>query len=190
MSQIIYAGVGSRETPTDVCRNMSIIGQKLGVMGRTLRSGHAPGADINFELGCLRANGPMEIYLPWDGFEGARINNSSYRGINWSIKDQIDALVREFHPAPDRLSQGMWKMMMRNCHQVLGPSLMTPVNYLLFWAPDYKKDSMGNLSDCSGGTGFAVRLAYAFKIPCYHLGVKDMLLTVAKGINVEKIVSF
>lgn len=189
-SNIIYCGVGSRETPPDVCKNMKIIGQKLAMMGRTLRSGHAESADMSFELGSLAAGGTMEIYLPWNGFRKAWANGRGYRLINERVSDQLNALVHQFHPAPQNLSQGAFKMMMRNCHQILGANLDEPVNYVLFWAPSYKVDPQGKINDCEGGTGFAVRLAYASNIPCYHLGVKEMLLAVAKGINVEKLVSF
>lgn len=187
----IYAGIGSRETPKATQANMRIIAKKLAMGGRILRSGHADGADNAFELGAIAANGRREIYLPWDGFNHAHINIShGYFGINWEMEQSIRLLVSEFHPNAANLTQGVMKMMMRNCHQILGFYLNKPCDYVLMWAPEFKKDRDGLICDCSGGTGFAVRMAYANKIPVYHLGVKEHLLKVATSIEVESLMNF
>jgi predicted Rossmann fold nucleotide-binding protein DprA/Smf involved in DNA uptake len=46
-----YAGVGSRETPAHVCKQMTELAKRLESFGLTLRSGGAKGADKAFEAG-------------------------------------------------------------------------------------------------------------------------------------------
>ena len=41
----IYTGIGSRETPEEVLKDMKKLGYILAENGWSLRSGHAPGAD-------------------------------------------------------------------------------------------------------------------------------------------------
>jgi predicted Rossmann fold nucleotide-binding protein DprA/Smf involved in DNA uptake len=62
---MIYAGIGSRETPPDVQKLIFDIADKLAKKGYVLRSGGADGADLTFEAGCDNSNGLKEIFLPW-----------------------------------------------------------------------------------------------------------------------------
>jgi predicted Rossmann fold nucleotide-binding protein DprA/Smf involved in DNA uptake len=61
---MIYAGIGSRRTPVTILKQFTKLGMLLGKAGYTLRSGHAPGADISFENGCDQVKGKKEIYIP------------------------------------------------------------------------------------------------------------------------------
>lgn len=133
-----YAGIGSRETPQAVLDCFERLGYWLARKGYVLRSGHADGADSAFESGCLKANGEMEIYLPWKGFNGSA---SSY-----ILKDNDEAITiaSRFHPAFDRLSQGAQKLQARNSYQVLGYGLDSPSAFVICWT----KNGKG-----SGGTG-------------------------------------
>lgn len=60
------------------------IAYQLARTGWTIRSGGAPGADEAFESGVLsyakayKVDRPMEIYIPWHGFNGASIHNQGY----------------------------------------------------------------------------------------------------------------
>jgi len=69
-------------------------------------------------------------------------------------------LVNQFHPAPDKLSPAGRKLMARNGFQVLGTSLKDPVNAVICWTRNGK---------FSGGTGQALRIAHAYKIPIFNL---------------------
>lgn len=60
MKSMLYAGVGSRATPEPVLDLMRRCATRLEVLGYTLRSGGANGADTAFEEGCCR----KELYLP------------------------------------------------------------------------------------------------------------------------------
>ena len=65
---MIYAGIGSRETPEGVLLKMEKIAFYLAHRyDATLRSGGAIGADIAFEAGCDSANGKKEIFYAKGG---------------------------------------------------------------------------------------------------------------------------
>ena len=68
---LYYAGIGSRQTPTDVLEEMKSIAYQLAVQNWTLRSGFADGADMAFTEGADAANGEMEQYIPWVGFNNS-----------------------------------------------------------------------------------------------------------------------
>ncbi len=63
-----YAGIGSRQTPPQLLELMTRAATALASQGWTLRTGMAPGADQAFYRGA-REHGPVELYLPWPGFE-------------------------------------------------------------------------------------------------------------------------
>lgn len=148
-----YTGVGSRETPKDICDLMTQIATFLSSSGWTLRSGHAPGADIAFEDGATRAN----IYLPWFRFNGSE-------SPHYSICDRAYAMARLVHPAWDRCSAAAKKLHARNVYQVHGHLFTEPSKMLICWT----KDGMP-----TGGTATAIRLAEMADIPVFNLYHKD-----------------
>lgn len=150
-----YAGIGSRETPVEVCDKLVKIAQWLAALGYTLRSGHADGADLAFEAG---AAGKAEIFLPWAGFNA----HTRVQGAAFVVGDrrELDAWVDEYHPAPERLSRGGRACMRRNTCQVLGRDLSTPVDFVVCWA---------RTNGSRGGTGQALRIAEASGIPVFNL---------------------
>lgn len=154
---LTYAGIGSRETPPDICETMTELAHHLSRLGYTLFSGGADGADDAFERGAS----DKVIFLPWDGFNGRRVDNDQY-----VVPPYIEDLARKFHPAGDRLKAGALKMMSRNCYQVLGPDLKSPVDFVICWTKDGK---------ASGGTGQAIRVAEAMAIPVFNLKRVDGL---------------
>ena len=62
-----YAGIGSRETPADICALMTQIARVLDARGMILRSGGADGADNAFAIGARI--GHREIFTPWKTFQ-------------------------------------------------------------------------------------------------------------------------
>lgn len=155
--RLAYAGIGSRETPPDICNTMTELAQYLSRLGYTLFSGGADGADDAFEKGASH----KVIFLPWDGFNGRRVDNRQY-----IVPPFVEDLARKFHPAGNRLKPGALKMMSRNTYQVLGPDLKSPVDFVICWTKDGK---------ASGGTGQAIRIAEAMKIPVFNLKRVDDL---------------
>lgn len=144
-----YAGIGSRETPIELKEKIKTIVEFLGEKGYTLRSGGANGADSFFE----EYSNKKEIFLPWKDFNG---NKSLYYE---PTKEAYD-VAKLFHPNWNKLSFGGKKLMARNCHQVLGYDLKTPVKFIICWTRDGK---------ASGGTGQALRIAEKLGIPVYNL---------------------
>lgn len=150
-----YAGIGSRETPKDICDLMTAIARMLDERGYVLRSGGAGGADQAFDNGTGGMSNP-EIYIPWEGFNGKKMRI-------WPNKSQLAAaldLARRYHPNWDACSEGAKKLHARNGFQILGLDLNDPVKFVICWTKDGK---------ASGGTGQALRIADDRSIPIYNL---------------------
>lgn len=164
-----YAGIGSRETPREIMSVMWRIARRLEARGWVLHSGGAVGADTAFELGVRErvagydAEHPANahVFLPWRGFNDA--NRQRFGLLGGEVIEptkQATELAQRFHPAWHRLSEGVRKFMVRNCYQVLGPDLRSPVRCVVCWTKDGK---------ASGGTGQALRIAAAYGVPIFNL---------------------
>lgn len=152
-NDLIYTGIGSRETPPEIICRMKAIGQSLAVRGWTLRSGGAGGADSAFEDGCDAVNGTKEIYLPWKKFN----KKDGY----YHLSDQAFQLAEKIHPAWAACSDGARRLHARNTYQVLGASHDHPSKILICWTSDGVE---------KGGTRTALILAHQYKIPIINLG--------------------
>lgn len=113
-----YAGIGSRETPQDVCELMVAIGQLLAENGWVLRSGGARGADSAFEKGCDKAGGKKEIFVSGDASQAAW--NMASQNFPW------------FGSIRSSYVQGL---IARNMHQVFGQDLQMPVDVVICYDP-------------------------------------------------------
>lgn len=151
-----YAGIGPRKTPFDVCEGIVDVARQLDVQGWIVRSGHAEGSDQAWEMGHVPAS--REIYLPWDGFNGASPDGRSY-AISPNT-EQLEQVARMAHPAWDRLTNGGRKLMMRNVSIILGHELDDPVKFVAYWTLEKVPQ---------GGTGNAVRLASLYGIPSFNV---------------------
>jgi hypothetical protein len=157
-----YTGIGSRDTPKDIYPTLAALAKTLAST-HILRSGGARGADDAFEKGCLEAKGRMEIYLPWDGFNGRHYDNVSYLDATKEAKE-AEKIAAEFHPVWDTLKETARLFHTRNVHQVLGQDLKTPSQFVVCY-------SLPNAfrSDFVGGTGQALRIAKAYNLPTFNL---------------------
>lgn len=158
-----YAGIGSRETPVELKENIKTIVEYLNGLNYTLRSGGAPGADTFFEEYTLQ----KEIFLPWRDFNG---NDSQL----YTPSKESFEMASKYHPNWYRLSIGARKLMARNCHQVLGQDLKTPVKFIVCWTKD---------GDATGGTGQALRMAINLNIPIYNLFFENMVEKIIEDIK-------
>ncbi len=159
MTNTIYTGIGSRETPNNILAMMSDIAFRLGELDYTLRSGHAPGADYAFESG-LSYNHKREIYLPvanW-GYNGVPKAPSAL-GYICNIPQDAYRIAMMHHPNWYNLNSFVQKLMARNVQQVLGENLKVPTKVVLFWCP---LDSNNNPK---GGTAQALKVAKSNNIP-------------------------
>ena len=150
----LYAGIGSRETPIDILKQMTSLAIALANDNYILRSGGAEGADTAFEIGATR----KEIYLPWNGFNNRYADGKSYLLI--AETEQAREYVYDYHPSGLYLKPGPLKLMIRNTYQILGADLNTPADTVFCWTCDGK---------ASGGTGQAMRIAKDYNIPIVNL---------------------
>ena len=160
-----FAGIGSRQTPINIIKDMVHISKKLVSAGYTLRSGGADGADSAFELGADNAiltddHERKQIFLPWKGF------NKRVSQFDHPTHDAFE-IAKKFHPAWNKLSSGGKALHARNVHQILGPDLDSPVEFVVCWTPD---------GQISGGTGQALRIAMKLEIPIHNLAIKPFVM--------------
>lgn len=160
MNKKYFSGVGSRETPPDICSQMTTIAKHLTHnKGYILRSGHADGADIAFE-GELEDQ-YKEIYIPWKGFNG------SYSRLFY-ITDEAFQLASTIHPAWNACKPAAKRLHARNTYQVLGETLRTPSDFLLCWTEDACVSEKTRTRN-TGGTATAIVLADRINIPVFNM---------------------
>lgn len=165
---LIYTGIGSRKTPSDVCMLMSDIAKQLAKRW-FLRSGYADGADKAFGKGAYQVNAQQVHYLPWAGFNNAPRNNNIFVSLDQlprSVVIQAAEMAAQLHHNWAACSQGARKMHTRNMFQVLGDDLNTPTDMVVCWTPK---------GSGSGGTGQAMRLAKKLDIPVFDLAITGAL---------------
>lgn len=150
---LIYAGIGSRETPSEWLTRMEDYAFKLGKLGWCLRSGRARGADRAFEQGALRAQGPCDLF---DTQPTSIITPAMFQ------------LAGSLHPRWISLPPEHQKLHARNTAQILGSDLNTPVQFVLCWTPDGLEREAHRTPD-SGGTATAICLADRWNIPVFNL---------------------
>jgi hypothetical protein len=155
----IIAGVGSRKTPESILKEMILIGFFCRENKIWVRSGRAPGADQAFSMGA--GNFCIE-YIPWSSFESSFKSGARECILKWPISIFHSTLVENHHPAPNKLTLGAFKLMARNCHQILGASLEDPVSAVICWTE-------GGLR--KGGTAFALNLADDYDIPIFNMAL-------------------
>lgn len=163
MSQVRYAGIGSRKTPEDICRKMFAAGKAMAKLDFILRSGGAKGADSAFESGALAAAGNeesdvrTEIFLPFQRFNGHTSNR-------YGTTKAARIIAKEYHPRWDILSSLGRDFHARNVYQILGEDLHTPSDFVLCWTPN---------GSISGGTGQALRIAKNYGIPILNFATDE-----------------
>jgi hypothetical protein len=186
MTARFYAGIGSRQTPAPVLRDMALIAAALAERGWTLRSGHAEGADLAFERGA--ASAPVaghvaDVFLPWPSFNShaPRLDGVRYfeRPAEWTFGP-----TRNLHPAPDRLTPAGLALHARNLHQLRGAVRDDAAKsaFVVCWTRDGAQRSL----DCSrhtGGTGQAIRIAQVLGVPVFNLARPASRRRVMKGLG-------
>lgn len=94
---------------------------------------------------------------------------------NKSLIAETERIASEVHPAWDKCNEWARGMHSRNCHQILGYDLKSPVDAVVCWTPK------GNVQ---GGTATAMRIAMKYNIPVFNLGRSD------KDVVIQEIKSF
>ena len=160
-----FAGIGSRQTPPDIQELMTKIASFLESRKMILRSGAADGADAAFERG-VKNPSMKEIYLPWRGF-------NDHPSDLYHVYPEALAYAAKFHPGWKYLSQGAQKLLARDCYQVVGPDLQTPVEFVVCWTQGGGQ---------RGGTGQAIRIANDSSIPVFNIYSKSVRETLKECI--------
>ena len=83
---------------------------------------------------------------------------------NKDLISETERIASEVHPAWDRCNEWARGMHSRNCHQILGYDLQSPVDAVICWTPD---------GAVVGGTATVIRIAMKYDIPVFNLGVSD-----------------
>ena len=165
---MIYAGIGSRNTPPSVIQDMRLFAYHAAKKGWVLRSGGAPGADSAFEQGCDNANGMKEIFIPFADF--------NYRKSTlYPPSPEAHNLAKTIHPVYNRLSIRSKALIARNMHQILGADLDTPVDCVVCWTSD-GCESFLTYDRNTGGTGSAIALASLHGIPVFNINTNDRFI--------------
>lgn len=178
-----YAGVGSRETPIDIWREMRELGFYLAFSQWGLRSGGAvkkygdtspdhDSADDAFYQGAMAcpACDPatmLEIYLINARWERYRPNpsmgliDSTQFHDTWAQAEQIMIKARGTEAGLKEVGR---QLHTRNAFQVLHSSLQRPVRRTICYA-----QPMGNNGQFRGGTNTAIQISVQNNIPVMNL---------------------
>lgn len=160
-----YTLIGSRATPEDILTLMQRASSKLNSEGWRVRSGGADGADSCAEQQDNYLNWNMQIYLPWEGFNGRSSSNRGYiNSTKCSTYSEAASIAKEVHPNWKACSRGAQALHTRNVYQILGYNLDTPSKFVVCWA-----EPTSDMVNVKGGTGTAVRLALQNNIPVINL---------------------
>lgn len=149
-----YTGIGSRRAPASVEAKIREVAELLNAHGYCLRSGHAEGPDSWFERYASHA----EIFLPWGSF-GEPFDREHMLVMQEPLPDAYK-IAAAVHPTWDRLKPGAKKLHARNAHQVLGPKLNDPSDFVVCWTPGAK---------VVGGTATAIRIANVYRVTVFNL---------------------
>jgi hypothetical protein len=171
----LYAGIGSRSTPTSILAIMEDAATWLAKTGWTLRSGGALGADAAFARGANRRYGStpasFEIHIPWKGFKH---DDTFVLGGQVYHNERHVAIAKKYHPAWERLKRGGQQLMARNVSIMLGSDCDTPVKMVLCWHDPSKK---------TGGTLQGIRIARDKGIPVFNLAISEDLAKIIAKID-------
>lgn len=151
---MIYTGIGSRKTPKSIQFLMTMFALTFN---EVLRSGHADGADMAFEIGATQ----QEIYLPWENFNGSDSELVAPTFENYNYAKEI---AESIHPAWHACNDSTKHLHTRNVYQILGRDLDLPSEIVFCWTPDGANNRSVQVSRKTGGTGTAITLAKALDI--------------------------
>ena len=157
MTQLVYAGIGSRATPPSVLEDMTRMAAWLARRGWHLHSGSAAGADSAFAAGA--PPGTRTLFLPWPGYRGNA--GPDCRTLSADRTRRCLAIAADLHPAWHRCSPAARKLHARNV-SILAVDTGAPVDAVACWT----RDGLPN-----GGTGMGIRIARRYGIPVLNLGV-------------------
>jgi hypothetical protein len=173
-SRRAYAGIGSRDTPAAVLRDIEAIAERFAGQGRILRTGASPGADQAFYRGARAGGGEVELYLPCPGFQADswRDGDQGRQTVLERPSEAACELAARFHPGWAGLDACERLLLARDGHEVLGAGLDRPASFVVCWTADGTRDGSGCGAD---GTRQALRIAHHHGVPVFNLARPDHL---------------
>lgn len=164
---LIYAGVGSRETPDHILDLMETFARLVAEQGNwVLYSGNAVGADRAFQTGACMGKGQAIVFLPWErykvgGWASTFVTPTSSTLFSNIKKMREMGVLEQSHI--NRLTEGGMKLHGRNYHQILGYGNQYPrASLLVCWT----RDGLD-----VGGTATAIKLARVSGLTVKNLGL-------------------
>jgi hypothetical protein len=161
-ARFTFAGIGTRGATAREIGTIIEVCASLSALGGWCYSGNADGCDIACQTG---AGKQSTAWIPWPRFNFQVYDAEALCG------DVVDAgegkrgrkYAEEAFPNLASAKQGVQKIMTRNAYQVIGDKSHPRVAFVLCCAdPD-------PVRIVAGGTGQAVRIATALKIPVFNL---------------------
>lgn len=155
-----YAGIGSRRITEEEKTIIENLARQLS-KDFIVYSGNADGADIAFQTGSDRK---CVIMLPWTTFNSLHYNTDrALDAFSVGKLEEGQKAIEEFHPAPDKLSQGARLCIARNYYQIHGFDDYPPIKFVVCCS-DTNADG-----EVIGGTGHAVRIAKHLGVPVFNI---------------------
>ena len=162
---MIFAGIGSRKTPQHILDLMFWIGYLKAQKQEACATGACIGPDQAFANGTIYGGGVVHLYLPWYSYEQVWVNSLPRNQITITVLRDSDIeannSVNQFHPTPEKLSQGMRKLHARN--------------YLILNQINRPVICYTEGGRVQGGTGQGIRIAQHLGKIIHNLGDKNIL---------------
>lgn len=166
---IFWTGVGSRETPIEICNLMTKIASKLEQNTKNteydyiLRSGRAIGADKAFEKGIKNSKNKC-IYT---------IENFDFSPENYEMCKSEILSILDSNLNFDNYGKNAQILILRDVNQVLGSknTNLEKSKFLICWTKHV--NYYAKPPNACGGTRFAVRIALKHGIPVFNLLIKE-----------------
>lgn len=160
-----FAGVGSRDTPEEVCKTMQRIAVVFYALGYGLSSGDARGADRAFWEGAIlspyyRKMG-ARIYLCDEWVRGRKADpkNYFYNAQRFPTFERAKELALEARGSWNGLNEWGINLHSRNAMQIYGATLNDVVEYMIYWAIP-----VGKSEKVRGGTNTTLQIAKKAKV--------------------------
>lgn len=158
-----FAGVGPRNTPSDVLAEMTAMGELFASLNWIGCSGFGQGADQAWLEKVPHKQ--QEVWLPWGNYNRAQLDTDKEKRFRILVPTEVMNSIASKHYAQNwnAASQGVRLLMMRNVAIMLGNHGNQPVDLVAYWQSEENEFSM------FGGTNHGIRVAVEAGIPCFNI---------------------
>ncbi len=156
-----YVGAGNRECPDHILNKMKELAKYLASKDFTLRTGGTDGPDAAFESTGV----PMELYLPWRGFNGKESKFTFQT-------PQAEDIAKMFHSGWDKLKDNIKPFLTKHPRMLLGQNLKSHAMFVICWSEDGAERSVERTVK-TGNIGHLISIANSVNIPVFNLARPD-----------------